>query len=151
MEEKHNETIKTTPRSFLSHSVDETNAIACKTAEKLQGGETLLLNGELGAGKTTFTKALFKALGVTAMVTSPTFTIMKTYHGRVFTVHHLDMYRIENEDDVEELGLREQIEDGDVTVIEWNKFSDFNGKFVTVNIEYLGENERKITIEGLTI
>ena len=137
---------KSFPKEFFSSSVEETNKIARAFAEEIEGGETILLSGELGAGKTTFTKEFFKALGVTDTVTSPTFTLMKTYYGK-FVVHHLDMYRIENEDEVEELGLREEIDDGDVTVIEWNKFSFFTGKVYTISIDYLGENERKITIE----
>ena len=137
-------------KEYFSSSVQDTDEIARRFAQGIVGGETILMYGELGAGKTTFTKALFKTLGVTDTVTSPTFTIMKTYRGD-FILHHLDMYRISDEDEVEELGLREQIEDNDITVIEWNKFTEFNGKVVSVFIEYLGENERKITIEGLNL
>ena len=132
-------------KEYFCSSVQETNEIARRFAQEIKGGETVLMYGELGAGKTTFTKAFFNSLGVTDTVTSPTFTLMKTYYGR-FTVHHLDMYRIEAEEDVEELGLLEEIEDNDVTVIEWNKFSDFIGTVYAVSIEYLGENTRKITI-----
>ena len=132
-------------KEYFSSSVQDTDEIARRFAQGIVGGETILMYGELGAGKTTFTKALFKTLGVTDTVTSPTFTLMKTYYGR-FTVHHLDMYRIETEEDVEELGLCEEIEENDVTVIEWNKFTDFTGAVYAVSIEYLGENTRKITI-----
>ena len=132
-------------KEYFSSSVQDTDEIARRFAQGIVGGETILMYGELGAGKTTFTKALFKTLGVTDTVTSPTFTLMKTYYGR-FTVHHLDMYRIETEEDVEELGLCEEIEENDVTVIEWNKFTDFTGKVYAVSIEYLGENTRKIII-----
>ena len=131
----------------FSESEQDTEQIAIRLAQKLTGGETIILVGELGAGKTTFTKALFKELSVRDLVTSPTFTIMKTYRGR-FVVHHLDMYRIGSEDEVEELGLREEIGDNDITVIEWNKFTDFKGKIFTVILEYLDDNKRKITIEG---
>ena len=131
----------------FSESEQDTEQIANRLAQKLTGGETIILVGELGAGKTTFTKALFKELSVRDLVTSPTFTIMKTYRGR-FVVHHLDMYRIGSEDEVEELGLREEIGDNDITVIEWNKFTDFKGKIFTVILEYLDDNKRKITIEG---
>lgn len=135
----------------ISDGEQVTSEIACRFARSLTGGETILLVGELGAGKTTFTKALFKELGVNEPVTSPTFTLMKTYRGKNHTLHHLDMYRIGSEEEVEELGLREEIEDNDVTVIEWNKFSDLNGKIYVVTLEYLGENVRKITIEGENI
>ena len=136
---------------FISNSPLDTARIAEKAAERLKGGETLLLSGELGAGKTTFTKALFAALGVKETVTSPTFTIMKNYKGNRFSLHHIDMYRMQTEEEVEELGLREEIEDGDITVIEWNKFSEFSGKVVTVDIAYLGENKREIKIEGIAL
>jgi len=130
---------------FISSSVAETNEIARKFAQELRGGETILLSGELGAGKTTFTKALLASLGVTDTVTSPTFTLMKTYYGD-HVIHHLDMYRIMDETEVEELGLREEIGENDITVIEWNKFTEFFGKVYSINIEYLAENKRKITI-----
>lgn len=132
-------------KEFFSSSVEETNEIANNFAKELRGGETILLSGELGAGKTTFTKALLQSLGVTCTVTSPTFTLMKTYYGD-HVIHHLDMYRIEDETEVEELGLREEIGESDITVIEWNKFTEFFGKVYSIDIEYLDENKRKITI-----
>ncbi len=131
---------------YVSKSEKDTQEIAKEVAKTLHGGEFLLLSGDLGVGKTTFTKALCKELGVQEVVTSPTFTIMKTYHGK-FDIHHLDMYRIESEDDVAELGLLEQIEENDITVIEWNKFSELPGKVLNIVFEYTGKNKRKITIE----
>ncbi len=136
---------------FLSTGVEDTDQIAKKIADSLEGGEFILLSGELGAGKTTFTKALFKYLGVADTVTSPTFTIMKNYQAKGRIVHHMDMYRITNEDEVEELGLLEDIGKDDITVIEWNKFTELDGKVCTIKFDYLGETERKITIEGIDL
>ncbi len=131
--------------AYLSTCEKDTLAIADEFSKKLTGGEIILLSGELGAGKTTFTKGLCASLGIADTVTSPTFTIMKTYHGK-YTVHHMDMYRIESEEDVEELGLWEEIDEKDITIIEWNKFTDLKGKIFDIRIDYVG-NERTIKIE----
>ena len=89
---------------YISKSVEETYALAKSIADKLKGGEVILLNGDLGAGKTTFTKGLAKALEVDDVVTSPTFTFMKEYLGRL-PLYHFDMYRVSDEEELYELGL----------------------------------------------
>jgi tRNA threonylcarbamoyladenosine biosynthesis protein TsaE len=96
----------------------DTAAVAEAVAGLVQGGDLVLLAGDLGAGKTAFTKALASALGVTATVTSPTFTLANRYEGDL-VVHHLDAYRLEGPTDVHDLGLDELIDAGSVTVIEW--------------------------------
>ena len=78
---------------FTSNSIEETRKIAQNFSECLKGGETVLLNGDLGAGKTTFTQFLLKELGVEDVVSSPTFAILKSYKGK-FIFHHFDTYRI---------------------------------------------------------
>ena len=95
--------------TFVSKSVDDTYSFAFEFADLLYGGEIVLLNGDLGAGKTTFTKGLAKALGVTEEVTSPTFTIMNVYTSGRLKLNHLDMYRVENEDELYELGVSESV------------------------------------------
>ncbi len=133
-----------------THSEEETKVFAAKIAERLTGGEIILLNGRLGAGKTAFTKGLAVALGITDMVTSPTFTIMKEYVGRI-KLYHFDMYRIGSEDELEELGLNELLYSEDaVCVIEWNRFSDLSGA-IEIEIEYIDENTRKFTVKGLDL
>ena len=89
---------------FISKSLEDTFLLASHIAKQCNGGEIILLNGDLGAGKTTFTKGFAKALGITNAVTSPTFTLMKTYYGRL-RLYHFDMYRIIDEGEVEELGF----------------------------------------------
>lgn len=134
---------------FISNSLEDTFLLAAHIAKQCNGGEIILLNGDLGAGKTTFTKGFAKALGITNAVTSPTFTLMKTYHGRL-KLYHFDMYRIIDEGEVEELGFEDNLGDEEaVCIIEWNKFSDLHGKIIKINIEYLGENQRKFDIEGI--
>ena len=130
---------------YYSKSVDDTNLLALALSKELQGNEKIILEGELGAGKTTFTKGLAKALGVEDEVTSPTFTIMNQYLGGKYPLYHLDMYRIEKEEDIYELGVEDEIDNG-VTIIEWNKLQSLTGKIIVVKIDVLDENSRKFNI-----
>ena len=127
-------------------SVDETYALAKKVADTLDGGEVLLLDGDLGAGKTTFTKGLAKALGVKEEVTSPTFTILNVYEDGRLKLNHLDMYRVESADELAELGIEECFDEDAVTVIEWNKFEHFDGKVIKISVKTLGETKREYDI-----
>ena len=127
-------------------SVDETYALAKKVADTLDGGEVLLLDGDLGAGKTTFTKGLAKALGVKEEVTSPTFTILNVYEDGRLKLNHLDMYRVESSDELAELGIEECFDEDAVTVIEWNKFEHFDGKVIKISVKTPGETKREYDI-----
>jgi len=98
--------------------VDQTRALAGELAALVRPGDLLLLVGDLGAGKTAFTQGFARALGVTEQVTSPTFTLARSYEGRL-TLHHLDVYRLDHLQEAEDLGLAELIDDGGVVVIEW--------------------------------
>ncbi|MCI7401497.1 MAG: tRNA (adenosine(37)-N6)-threonylcarbamoyltransferase complex ATPase subunit type 1 TsaE [Christensenella sp.] len=129
---------------YFSKSVQDTYEIASEFASSLKGGEVILLNGDLGAGKTTFTKGLAKALGIEDVVTSPTFTFMKEYHGK-FDLYHFDLYRAEDESELYELGLNDYLYQNGVCVIEWNKFENIENP-ITIDIETIDENTRKITI-----
>lgn len=121
--------------------------VANSFANSLNGGEIVILNGELGAGKTTFVKYVCEALGVNDYVTSPTFTIQNVYEGK-FKINHIDMYRLEAEDELQEVGIREEIGLKDtITFIEWNKFDNLIGDMHWVNIEKVFFNKfRKIEI-----
>lgn len=130
---------------YNSESVEQTYNIAKILADELIGGEKIVLNGQLGAGKTTFTKGLAKALGIEKIVTSPTFTLHKSYQGRL-KLNHFDMYRIENAIDIEELGFDEiMAENASISVIEWNKIDNL-ANVINVNFIYSGENSRIIEI-----
>lgn len=133
----------------VTHTLQETEELARKIASEIKGGEVLLLNGTLGAGKTTFTKGFAKALGVKKTVVSPTFTIIKEYEGTALTLYHIDMYRIEDEDELYELGIEELYRSDSVTVIEWNKMEVLPEKVITLNVEVLGETTRQWEILGL--
>lgn len=134
---------------LVTKNESETYALAGKIAKLLKGGEAILLSGNLGAGKTTFTKGLAKGLGVTKTVVSPTFTIVKEYEGNSLTLYHIDMYRIEDEDEIYELGIEELYRDDSVTVIEWNKMEELPEKVIKIAIKVLGESEREWEVSGI--
>lgn len=135
---------------YIVKSVQDTQQLAKNIADNLEGCEIILLSGDLGAGKTTFTKALAEGIGVTDLVTSPTFAFMKEYFGRC-KLSHYDMYRVEDEDELFELGLSDNLYEDGVCVIEWNKFREFpdDKKVIKIDIEKLGDNERLFRIEEL--
>lgn len=135
---------------FTAKNIEDTDALAARIAEKLKGGEIILLNGNLGAGKTTFTKGLAKALGIDEVVTSPTFTFMKEYHGRL-DLYHFDMYRVEDEDELYELGLNEYLYMRGVCVIEWNKFKDIKN-YIRIDIHVCDDGEtREFLIDNIDL
>ncbi len=126
--------------THIVRSVEETYKLADSLASELDGGEIILLEGDLGAGKTTFTKGLAKALGVEEEVTSPTFSLLNVYESGRVKLNHIDLYRVESEEELAELGIADSIDGESVTVIEWNKLSGLKGKIYTVKIT-LGEDE----------
>ncbi len=133
---------------YISNNLKDTESLAKKLADKLCGNEIILLNGDLGAGKTTFTKALFAVLGVNDIVTSPTFAFMKEYNAK-YKLSHYDMYRVESEDELWELGISDNLYEKGVAVIEWNKFTQFpeDKKIIGIEIEKTGDTSRKFIIK----
>ncbi|MEH7381985.1 tRNA (adenosine(37)-N6)-threonylcarbamoyltransferase complex ATPase subunit type 1 TsaE [Bacillus sp. JJ1533] len=130
---------------LITNTPDETGSFSHRLAEKLEAGDVITLEGDLGAGKTTFTKGLAKGLGITRTVNSPTFTIIKEYHGRI-PLYHMDVYRLEHSD--EDLGFDEYFEGEGVTVIEWAHLIEdwLPSDRLTIRIEHLGDTKRKITV-----
>lgn len=104
------------PFEYKSSSAEATLVFAERLGGMLISGDVLTLEGDLGAGKTTFTKGIAKGLGIKRMVNSPTFTIIKEYHGRL-PLYHMDVYRVT--DQAEDLGFNEYFEGEGVTVVEW--------------------------------
>lgn len=132
--------------TMIYHAVttQKLEEIATEFARTLHGGEVIVLQGDLGAGKTTFTKALACALGVREVVTSPTFTFLRSYRGDKLRLHHFDLYRAEDEDSLYELGLAEYLGNPDsVCVIEWNCFTDLTDPIV-IRISGAGDEPREI-------
>lgn len=105
-------------RSFEVHSVEETWAVAREFAKGLRAGDVVCLEGDLGAGKTTFTQGLAAALGVPGRVNSPTFCIVQEHRGSVLLVH-MDLYRLHGEDDVVAIGWEDYLAEGAILVVEW--------------------------------
>lgn len=143
---KHIDKSNSIDGDFLTLSLTDTDILAKKIADSLKGGETILLNGDLGAGKTTFTKSLAKGLGIDEVVTSPTFTILNNYESGRLPLNHLDMYRIESPDELYETGVEDVLLDTGVTVIEWNKFDDLKGKIIHIDILTVDTTKRKFLV-----
>ena len=127
------------------NNLEETQALAQKLAEIVEPQDTITLEGDLGAGKTTFTQAFARGLGITRTVNSPTFTIMKQYNGRL-PLNHLDVYRLEDSD--EDLGWDEIFYGDAVTVVEWAHLieRDLPGERLAIEIRRVDENARVITL-----
>lgn len=102
----------------ISHSVEQTRRLAARLAELLQPGDVVLLGGNLGAGKTVFAQGVAAGLGITEPVTSPTFTLIHEYEGRL-PLYHVDLYRIGGDAEAGDLGLEEYLYGNGVTLIEW--------------------------------
>ena len=135
---------------MISRCEKDTFALAADVAKTLRAGDVILLHGELGAGKTTFTKGLAKALGIEETVTSPTFNYVKEYQGGRLPLFHFDMYRVSDVDEVYELGLEEYFYRGGVVVVEWNKFNGIE-RPIDVSIRSLGGDVREIEIDDKRI
>lgn len=103
------------------NGVEQTNRFAECLSRFIKPGMTLCLSGDLGAGKTTFTKALAKAAGVTEHVTSPSFTLVNEYHSGHYPFYHMDVYRIDAVTELDEIGFDEYFADHAVVVVEWGE------------------------------
>ena len=123
------------------NNLEETKALASKLADLVDAQYTITLEGDLGAGKTTFTQAFAKQLGVTRVVNSPTFTIMKQYNGRI-PLNHLDVYRLADSD--EDLGWDEIFYGEAVTVVEWAHLieRDLPSERLGIEIKRIDEDAR---------
>lgn len=128
--------------------LDGMAVFATTLAKYLSAGDLVLLNGDLGAGKTTLSQFIGKALGVKRNINSPTFNIIKSYQGSNLKLHHMDCYRLE--DSEEDLGFNEYFEDEAVILIEWSQFiSEFlPPSSLSINITTLNESERNIELEA---
>jgi tRNA threonylcarbamoyladenosine biosynthesis protein TsaE len=107
------------PLQVPTSSADETRRLAERLGTLVVAGDLLLLGGELGAGKTTFTQGLARALGVAERVTSPTFTLLHSYEGRDIQLLHADVYRLDHLQEIIDLGLPELLEEGAAAIVEW--------------------------------
>jgi tRNA threonylcarbamoyladenosine biosynthesis protein TsaE len=134
--------------TFISNSPAETEAIGRQLAKDVDAGSVVALKGELGSGKTLFTKGLVAGLGSSAAVTSPTFTIVHEYRGGRLPVYHFDFFRLENRESVARLGLDDYFFGDGVSVIEWaDRFPNLvpeQARWISFEIE--SERQRIITL-----
>lgn len=136
---------------FLTHSPEETEALGEALGRRLRGGEIVAYYGDLGAGKTAFTRGLARGLGISSRVTSPTYTIVNEYLGGRLPLFHFDMYRLSSADDLFDIGWEDYLLRGGVCAVEWSE--NVQGALesaLTVRIEKRSDETREITIEGNT-
>ena len=120
---------------IISSSEEMTQNIGKICAKALKKGYVIALNGDLGAGKTVFTRGLASGLNIKENITSPTFTILRQYEGKNFKFNHIDLYRIEEIEELDEIGILDLLDDG-ITVVEWAKKASeiFSDDTLIVNI-----------------
>jgi tRNA threonylcarbamoyladenosine biosynthesis protein TsaE len=145
------ETEAAAPVILRSESVERTHALGRALGELARAGDVILLEGELGAGKTAFTQGIGLGLGVAATINSPTFTILKEYEGRLL-LYHFDLYRLDEPDELYELGFEDYFRGEGVCVVEWAERGEFkdeeepvwNGDWLRVALSITGEDERTL-------
>ena len=129
-----------TPQHFVTHSQAETIAVGEALGAELEAGDVLVLTGDLGAGKTQLTKGIAAALGCEGDVTSPTFTIEMVYEGGRLPLYHFDLYRLDDAEQLEDIGLYDVLGGDGVCVIEWGEqFADELGDYVSVRVSRLDD------------
>jgi tRNA threonylcarbamoyladenosine biosynthesis protein TsaE len=132
-------------------SVDETRALAEALAGLARPGDVVVLAGDLGAGKTAFVQGFGRGLGVQERITSPTFTLVHVYDGRL-PIHHLDVYRLEQLSEALDLGLPEMLDEGGVVLIEWGEaiLPVLPHDFLEVRLTFgEGDDDRRVTLRSV--
>ena len=134
---------------FITNSPAETESIGVALGQRLKPGTVIAYRGDLGAGKTAFTRGLARGLGCREIVTSPTYTIVNEYLGGRIPLFHFDMYRLRSSDDLWDIGWDDYLERGGVCAVEWSEnVADAMEDPIVITIEKTGEDSRRITIEG---
>ena len=138
--------------TFETYSADETYKVASEFAKQLKSGDVITLDGDLGAGKTAFVRGLAEGLGICDRVVSPTFTIVNEYIHGTMPLFHFDVYRIDGEDDLYDIGWEDYLNRSGICVVEWAQItkgifiSPYYKIYISKDLEK-DENYRKITIE----
>ena len=134
---------------FITHSPEQTEAVGAALGKVLRSGAIVAYRGDLGAGKTAFTRGLARGLGYAEPVTSPTYTIVNEYLEGRLPLFHFDMYRLRSSDDLWGIGWDDYLDRGGVCAVEWSEnVTDAMEDAIFVTIEKTGEDCRRITIEG---
>ena len=137
----------------VTNSAAETRALGEKLASRLKAGDVVVLEGELGAGKSELARGIAKGLGVTETVTSPSFTILNVYESGRCPMYHFDWYRLESADELYELGMDEYLGGDGIAVVEWPEMCPdaVPEGALRIRLEAAGENERKIESGALEL
>ena len=136
---------------LTTHSADETQALGKKLAESLRPGDVIAYFGDLGAGKTAFTRGIAEGLGVLEQVTSPTYTIVNEYLSGRLPLFHFDMYRLGSSDELFDIGWEDYLARGGVCAVEWSENVEDalqDAIRITIEKDSLAPDTRHITIEG---
>ena len=134
---------------YITHSPEETEAVGFALGQILTPGAIVAYRGDLGAGKTAFTRGLARGLGCGDMVTSPTYTIVNEYLSGRLPLFHFDMYRLRSADDLWGIGWDDYLDRGGVCAVEWSEnVEDAMEDAIFVTIDKLDDDTRRITIEG---
>ena len=134
---------------FITNSPEETEKVGAALGKILTPGAVIAYRGDLGAGKTAFTRGLARGLGYVEPVTSPTYTVCNEYLGGRLPLFHFDMYRLRSSDDLWDIGWEDYLDRNGVCAVEWSEnVDDAMENAVWVTIEKTGEESRQITIEG---
>ena len=134
---------------FITNSPEETEKVGAALGKILMPGSVLAYRGDLGAGKTAFTRGLARGLGYAEPVTSPTYTIVNEYLGGRLPLFHFDMYRLRSSDDLWDIGWEDYLDRGGVCAVEWSEnVDDAMENAIYVTIHKTGETTRRIVIEG---
>ena len=134
---------------YVTHGPEETEALGEKLAQRLRPGDVIAFYGDLGAGKTAFTRGLARGLGVTEPVTSPTYTIVNEYLSGRLPLFHFDMYRLGSAEELFDIGWEDYLERGGVCAVEWSEnVEEALAGAITVTIRRLDDSQREIILEG---
>ena len=134
---------------YVTHGPEETEALGQRLAEHLLPGTVIAYYGDLGAGKTAFTRGLARGLGIAEAVTSPTYTIVNEYLSGRMPLFHFDMYRLGSADELFDIGWEDYLTRGGVCAVEWSEnVEDALEDAITVCIRRLGDQDREVIIEG---
>ncbi len=134
---------------FWTNHPDETEALGARLAGQLKPGDVIAYRGDLGAGKTAFTRGLARGLGIIQSVTSPTYTIVNEYLGGRMPLFHFDMYRLGSADELFDIGWEDYLERGGICAVEWSEnVEEALEDAIMISISRVDDNRRIITIEG---
>ena len=136
--------------TYITHSAQETVDLGEKIGSLLKSGDVIAMTGTLAAGKTTITKGIAKALGITDVITSPTFCLISEYEGTKMPLYHMDVYRLDGPEDFINLGVEDMLDGDGVCIVEWSEkvSSELPKRTIKIEITPLEDGSRQIKIDN---